>query len=117
MAKSEIQDQPTRTKFVETKPEAQPRTAGILAGLKPGLYRCLCLQKKSETKLVQVVVADLDVIESGLRIVVFDEKVFDTGFAIVRENIFPVDGSFADVGEMTLKFDSARCSTVAAGGM
>ena len=66
---------------------------------------------------MQIVVTDLDVFESVLGIIVFDETMLDTGLFRVREKIFPVDGSLADVSEMSRKFDRARCSTVAAGGM
>src|SRR5437764_9852927 len=57
-------------------------------------------RQKSETQLMQVVVTDFDVIESGFRIIVFDEIVLDAGLAIVREEIFPVNGALADVGHV-----------------
>src|SRR5438045_4561020 len=62
-------------------------------------------RQKSETQLMQVVVTDFDVIESGFRIIVFDEIVLDAGFAIVREKIFPVNGALADVGHVAAILD------------
>src|SRR4029077_2554855 len=58
-----------------------------------------------ETQCVQVVVTDFYVVEGGLGIVVFDEIMFDAGFAGLRENELPINGALADVGHAAAEFN------------
>src|SRR5207302_11144053 len=51
-----------------------------------------------ETQRVEIVVADLNVVERRFGIVVFHEKVLDAGFLGVSEEISPVDGALTDIG-------------------
>src|SRR5215831_8325052 len=62
-------------------------------------------RRESELQVAQIVVTDFDVVESGLRVVVFDEIVLDAGSAVVREKILPVDGALANVGHMAAILD------------
>src|SRR6266436_4113079 len=69
-----------------------------------------------ETQSVKIVVADLDVVEGGLGLVVFDEIVFDAGFFGVRKKILPVNGALADVGHAATESNGlAHRSLVSAG--
>src|SRR2546430_17029917 len=52
-------------------------------------------EKKSKLQVVRIVVADLDVIEGGFRVVVFDEIMFNSSLAGVREEFFLVMGTLA----------------------
>src|SRR5262249_23766241 len=63
---------------------------------------------------MQVVVADFDVIESGFRIVVFDEIMLNVGLASVREKIFPVDGALVHVGYASVVSDILAYSALVA---
>src|SRR2546430_10242599 len=58
-----------------------------------------------ETQRVEIVVADLDVVERRFGIVVFHEKVLDAGLFGVREKIFPVDGALANIGHASAEFN------------
>src|SRR2546430_7727664 len=58
-----------------------------------------------ETQRVEIVVADLDVVERRFGIVVFHEKVLDAGLFGVREEIFPVDGAPTDIGHASAEFN------------
>src|SRR5437762_2969108 len=58
-----------------------------------------------ETQRVEIVVADLDVVERRFGIVVFHEKVLDAGFLGVREEISPVDGALTDIGHASAEFN------------
>src|SRR5438270_851627 len=83
------------------------------SGPRPELQHGQCHSSKSQ--IVQIVVTDLNVVKSRFRIVVLDEIMLDAGFAVMSEKIFPVDGAFADVREMSQEFDRAGCPAVAAG--
>src|SRR5882762_5288359 len=54
---------------------------------------------------MQIVVTDLDVVKSGLGIVVFDEIVFDAGLAGLRENTLPIHGALAYIGHAAAEFN------------
>src|SRR5438552_16965476 len=58
-----------------------------------------------ETQRVEIVVADLDVVERRFGIVVFHEKVLDAGFLGVREEISPVDGALTDISHASAEFN------------
>src|SRR5439155_27309977 len=58
-----------------------------------------------ETQRVEIVVADLDVVERRFGIVVFHEIVLDAGLFGVREEIFPVDGALTDIGHAVAEFN------------
>src|SRR5216683_134591 len=70
-----------------------------------------------ETQSVKIVVADLDVVEGGLGLVVFDEIMLDASLVGVRKKIFPVDRALADVGHAAAESNGlAHRPLVSAGG-
>jgi hypothetical protein len=58
-------------------------------------------QVRSEYQLGRVVVTDLDVVEGGLGLVIFDKIVLDAGFVGLGENMLPVDVALANVGHVS----------------
>ena len=55
----------------------------------------------SECQLGKVVVTNLDVVEGGLGLVIFDKVMLNAGFGGLGEDTLPVDVALADVGHVS----------------
>src|SRR5215469_6728996 len=57
-------------------------------------------QMPSECQFGKVVVTDLDIVEGGLGLVIFDKVMLDAGYVGLGEDTLPVDVALADVGHV-----------------